>query len=326
MVRLNHPAPAYPEIPRPYKGAAGIFGDEARRNSPKSGLSGFFGVAELLPLSAHLARFGPAFLERYEERAAILEFDSHLPRPEAEAAALGLALRHFQTEPRPRQDRPQTANPTPSLSGVPTMSLTITASPTANFKPAPAGTWIARCFRVIDMGEQPVEFQGERKLTPKLMLSWELLDEDTQREDGTPMTVHKRYTASLHEKSRLRQDLEAWRGRSFTPEELQAFDVKKLAGAFALLGIVHQEKGETIYANVASIMKPPKGLPLPPGVNDLLTFDMADPATHDNLLALPEKVVQQIEASPTWGKAHPAHASTSQSGAGFPDLDDDVAF
>ena len=41
--------------------------------------------------------------------------------------------------------------------------------------------------------------------------------------DGKPFLVRRRYTASLHEKSALRKDLESWRGRAFTNVELDGF-------------------------------------------------------------------------------------------------------
>jgi hypothetical protein len=261
----------------------------------------------------------PAFVESFEERAAILEFDAGLPRREAEAAALCM------TEIRPSQDRPQTDDLLPIQKKEPIMSLTISENSATSYQLAPAGTWIARCFRVIDLGEQPTEYKGQTKMQPKLMLSWELLDDETQRDDGGPMTIHKRFTASLHEKSALRKTLESWRGKAFTPEELNAFNVSKLAGAYALIAVVHNEKDGKTYANISSIMKPPKGMTPPPGVNDVLLFDMADPTTHDNLMALPDKLREQIEASPSWSATKQPAAKQAGGESGFDDLED-VAF
>jgi len=39
------------------------------------------------------------------------------------------------------------------------------------------------------------------------------------------LMISKRYTMSLGEQSTLRKDLESWRGKKFTPEELQGFDL-----------------------------------------------------------------------------------------------------
>ncbi len=59
----------------------------------------------------------------------------------------------------------------------------------------------------------------------------------------------------------MRKDLESWRGRKFTQQELQGFDVETIIGVPCLLNIIQEDKGGETYANVASIMRLPKGLP-----------------------------------------------------------------
>ena len=46
-----------------------------------------------------------------------------------------------------------------------------------SYTPAPAGTHIAICVKVIDLGTQRVEWQGDVKLQHKVLLAWELVDE-----------------------------------------------------------------------------------------------------------------------------------------------------
>src|SRR5262249_26776088 len=52
---------------------------------------------------------------------------------------------------------------------------------------------------------------------------------------------------------KLRPFLEQWRGRDFTPEELQGFNLAKLKGANCLLTVQHKDtdKGDT-WANVVA--------------------------------------------------------------------------
>src|SRR5688572_23018431 len=82
-------------------------------------------------------------------------------------------------------------------------------------------------------------------------------------ENGKPFLVRRRYTCSLHEKAALRGDLESWRGRAFTDQELQAFDLESLLGVNCLLNILHECRNGSTYANVSSIMRLPKGMPAP---------------------------------------------------------------
>ena len=90
-----------------------------------------------------------------------------------------------------------------------------------NFKRVPQGVHIGRCYSLIDLGTQVSDGQYGLKEQHKIRIGWELFGED---EDGQPltvdvdgkqmpMTISKSYTVSLHEKSNLRKELAAWRGR-----------------------------------------------------------------------------------------------------------------
>jgi len=156
------------------------------------------------------------------------------------------------------------------------MALTATASG-KDFELAPTGVHPARCYRVIDLGTQTTEWQGQTKRSHKIMLTWELLG-DERMADGRPFSISKRFTASTHEKGVLRPFLEAWRGRPFTPDEIAVFDVSTVLGAVCLLNITHDlGKDGTTYANVAGCMPLPKGMPKPEAVNPTVKFDLDDP-------------------------------------------------
>lgn len=187
------------------------------------------------------------------------------------------------------------------------MSLTLTETATT-FELPPAGPQAARCSRLIDLGTQTSDYQGEARSARKVLLTWELAEE---RSDGTPHTVSRRFTASLHEKSALRAFLKSWRGRDFTPEELSAFDLRRLLNAPALLNLVHTERNGREYADIASISPIPKGMQPPPPVAQPVLFDLSDPATHGALGSLSEKLAQQIEAAPEW-RTLPAAAPVHQ--------------
>jgi hypothetical protein len=120
--------------------------------------------------------------------------------------------------------------------------------------------------------------------------------------DGRPFMVSKTYTVSTHEKSQLRKDLEAWRGKPFTVEEISRFEIIKVLGVYALLNVSHVDgKDGNTYANIASLMPLPKGMPKPPAVNKDVIFDLDDrDMTVFN--ALPDRLKEKIMGSPEWTK------------------------
>ncbi len=132
--------------------------------------------------------------------------------------------------------------------------MPIFAKAAPSYKPAPDGSHAAVCCDVIDLGEI-AGFGG--KVQHKIEIAWQI---DEPRDDGKRYVVKRRYTNSLHEKATLRKDLESWRGRAFSEEELRGFDLENLLSAPALINIVHQTRDGSTYANVAGIMKLPKGM------------------------------------------------------------------
>lgn len=214
------------------------------------------------------------------------------------------------------------------------MSLTVSETASGTFEPCPAGSYMARCVRIIDLGTQETEFQGKTLQQKKALLSWEVLDEEARRDDGEPFLLSKRYTASLHEKAALRKDLASWRGRDFSPEELAGFNLKNVLGRECFLSVVHVEKDGKTFANIAAIMKLPKGATAPEGCGqeELLLWDMSAP-DWEVFAKLPKRTVEQIEASPEF-KALKQPASVpmgtdtaaSTSSTPFDDMDDDLPF
>jgi hypothetical protein len=137
---------------------------------------------------------------------------------------------------------------------------------------------IARCYRLIDLGTQKKIYNGVVKGEGrKIRAVFELLGED-RMQDGRPFVLSKTWLLSMYEGSSLRKDLTSWRGKSFTQEEASSFDVSKLLGAYCMLNLV-EEKGEDgkLRVNISSITPMVKGLPKPPGVNEVEIFDLDNP-------------------------------------------------
>lgn len=167
------------------------------------------------------------------------------------------------------------------------------------FEMPPQGSYVAVCYRVVDLGTQQTEFNGEKKRQHKIMISWELPDEKMQ--DGRPFSIHQRYTFSSHEKATLRQHLEAWRGKRFEDHEFGpgGFDLAKLLGIPCLLTILHNRKGDKSYANIGSIAKLPKGTSIPQHSNDLMCFQI-EPFNGEMFSKLSQGVQKVIMQSPEY--------------------------
>jgi hypothetical protein len=170
------------------------------------------------------------------------------------------------------------------------------AQTAGDFEIVPEGQYVARCYRVIDLGTQSIEYMGEQKQQHKVLIYWEILDKDAKMDDGRPFSVSRKYTASLDERSHLYSDLVAWRGKTFTQEELLGFDISKLLGAYCTLQIVHNESNNKTYANVNAIMSTKER---PEGVNPLVMFDIDNP-DMEVFEGLSDWIKDQIRNSQEW--------------------------
>lgn len=171
-----------------------------------------------------------------------------------------------------------------------------------NFEMTPAGTFIGRCYRFIDLGSHEQKYQGESKGMRRLIMIGFELPTETMADDR-PFTIHKRYTWSMHEKSGLRRDLEAWRGMKFTDADFGqgGFDTRNLLGKACTLAIVHSENGENTYANITSIGKAMKGVPVPEPINPPVYISL-EPELFDETAfnSLSDKLKDFIKASPEY--------------------------
>ena len=175
---------------------------------------------------------------------------------------------------------------------------------TSDFKLPPAGSFLARLYRIIDIGTQTTEWMGKKKMQRKIIAMFELHGEDNdgqplQTAEGKPLIVSKRYTLSLDEKATLRKDLEAWRGKAFTQEELDGFNLEVLLGKCCMVSVTHSTYDGKEYANIAGISQVPaalKKLGEPVGVNELLIFTL-DPFDQDKFNKLSEGMQGVIKKS-----------------------------
>ncbi len=185
----------------------------------------------------------------------------------------------------------------------------------SNFKPAPAGSHFARCFRMIDLGTHDEDYQGLARTVRKILLAFELPGElHTFREENgpEPFSLSREFTFSMHEKAGLRKFLEGWRSRAFTDEEAAKFDIAVLIGKACMLNVVHQEKGGKTYANIVSASMLPKGMQQFPPVNESTVLSLNHEEFDQQIYnKLPEWMQKKIQASKEWPSLQ-GHGNHSQ--------------
>ena len=176
----------------------------------------------------------------------------------------------------------------------------------SNVIPVSEGVYQAICQSIYDLGTQFSEKFG--KSVHQCIVIWEIPEEriEIQRDDKTldlPRVVSKKYTMSLNEKANLRKDLQSWRGKTFTPEELVGFDITKLLGVNCMIQIIHTKTDSKTYANIASITPLYKGIEKKQPENPTVIFDLSkDREIPENT---PKWIKELIEQSAEWSALQP---------------------
>jgi hypothetical protein len=126
--------------------------------------------------------------------------------------------------------------------------------PAVEYELLPSGLVPAVCVNYFDIGLQP---GYQNKPQHKVVIMWEL---EARRADGARFIATKKYTASLSDKATLTADLQSWRGRAFTPEQLDGFDLDNILGKPCQLNLVQIVKGNgDPFVEIATVLPPPKG-------------------------------------------------------------------
>ena len=144
-----------------------------------------------------------------------------------------------------------------------------------------AGLQVAKLYCIADVGKHYDERYG--KVKEELIFIWELpdfrieIEKDGEKKD-LPRAISRTYTKSLGEKANLRKDLESWRGKSFTEDELEAFSLKAVLGKTCQLNIIHatsKNNGKT-YANISAVLSAPRGCKHEPPENPCIMWGIGD--------------------------------------------------
>jgi hypothetical protein len=206
------------------------------------------------------------------------------------------------------------------------MSLVVSDKGGSDYEPIPAGTHHAVCYRIWDLGTQD---GGKFDPRRQILIAWELPDQRIEVDgDDLPKSLSRRFTHSLHKKSALRPFLEMWRGRAFTEQEAQGFDLENLIGANCMLQVMHKENNGKTFANVMAAMPLMKGFEKLDPENETLCWSLEDRTSIPSVT--PEWVQKLIENSAEWKKRQNDvwgdDASRAVPNVNYENQEDDVPF
>lgn len=169
-----------------------------------------------------------------------------------------------------------------------------------NREPVPAGNYMARCYKMIEIGTVTENVMGKSATLHKVRIGWELPTETKvfdQAKGEQPLVIDQEYTLSMNEKANLRKMLESWRGKAFTEKEAECFDITNLIGKPCMLNIIHkQSKAGNTYEQISSVTAVPRGIQVPPQITKtfVLSYDSFDEALFNTL---PDFIKQKMQTS-----------------------------
>ena len=158
----------------------------------------------------------------------------------------------------------------------------------------PAGNVQAVCYGVIELGHR----DGNYGVKHEAVVLFEIPSLRFEDEDGKdlPRGINNFYGISLHEKSNMGKDLASWRGKAFTPQEKEGFDITALIGANCLLNIAHVPKADkSMRDKIASITPLMQGMAKLQPENSLVNYSISD--NGFNFDGVPEWAVKFIKES-----------------------------
>ena len=187
--------------------------------------------------------------------------------------------------------------------------MIIDESPTQEFRKIDAGSYLGRCFSVIDLGHQTVSFiengQPSQKQQRKVLVSFELFGDDSNGPleiDGKPLVINKKYTFSMNEAAKLRLDIESWKGKKLVKGVDLPFDMKSMLDKWAMVNVVHNDWNGKTYANLNSLSQVPSMIVkagFPKTFNENVLFDLSK-YTKDSFEKLWPWVQDIIKKSAEW--------------------------
>ena len=173
------------------------------------------------------------------------------------------------------------------------MSMVVKSEGNSEIKQLEPGVYTGIASAIIDLGIQENTMFGKKQR--KVMIVWNIVGETvTVNDEEMPRVMSKEYTMSLGEKSTLRKDLEAWRGKPFSADELNGFDLTNILNVPCQLQINQQEKNGKTFVTIAAIMAIPKGMKVEE-IDNAYFFDTYDSNTWENYDKIPNWIKEKIK-------------------------------
>lgn len=176
---------------------------------------------------------------------------------------------------------------------------------TGDYEIPKAGVHPARVVGLIDLGSHEERFGDEAKTSRKCLVVYELV---SQKKSGSTErhTIGERYSlpnkGKFHEKSKLRQVLEAARGRRYNDD--QDIDITKFLGQAVQVTISHGTSSNgREYASIAQVAGIMEGIQVaPPSYTPLLWFIGGGPVPEQHWIPFcyGEKIEEVIKRSKEW--------------------------
>lgn len=171
----------------------------------------------------------------------------------------------------------------------------------STYEAVPAGSYIARCFSIVQMGTIPSK-NPTYSPSDKIKIGWELIGKTKELADGKkiPLTVYADFGLTMAKNGKLRPMIESWFGKNFpTDDAAFDFDMEKLLGKKCMISMVETISADgKKYSNVGNVSPIPEGIECPELSIDqfLLTyskwnqekFESLPDATRNKMIETPE--------------------------------------
>lgn len=191
----------------------------------------------------------------------------------------------------------------------------------------PTGAHLARCYGLVDLGTHTTDGRFGKKTNRKIRFSFELPEEKhifDEKRGPEPLVIHHLTNFTSGPKSQLIKMLTGWRGKVFTPQELEDFDLKKVLGKACLLNVVHNEKDGVIYANIENVTPVPAKWrdQMPSPINRQVYYE-TEMGENDIFKNFPDWLQKLISECEEWNEKPKAVAEKKEEGPLFDDDDEE---
>ena len=124
----------------------------------------------------------------------------------------------------------------------------------SSWEAPPEGVFPAVVEKVSEPWEEVDTFSDSGKMKTKFSITYKLTDQTGS--DGGPLSISRKYTASMYSRSNLSKDVAAIVG-TLTPEQSRSFQPQTLEGKACQVIIEHtpRNSGDGVWANVARVVK-----------------------------------------------------------------------